>query len=369
MLEKGKISALQMGIMMYPTIMATAILFVPAITMEHAKRDMWMSPIWASLVGFLTVYIAFQLNNLYPKQTIIQYTAHILGVIPGKAIGFIFLFFYLHVTGAILREYTEFVVSAFLSRTPMIVVLGSMTLACAFAVRAGVEVLGRLAEMIVPILILLLLSVILLLLPDFRTKHMFPIMENGIMPSIRGALTPQAWFTEFILMSFLLPFLTDREKGMKWGMISVFGVMLTLFLTNITVLLVFGGGAARMVYPVMAATRYISIADFLEHLETIVMAIWVAGAFVKICVFYYSLALGTAQWLNLSNYRPVVFPLGILLVQFAIWTASNESELAYFLATSGSLYLTAVQLVIPLFVLLVAYIRKRDGNNKEEHRR
>jgi spore germination protein KB len=32
MIEKGRISALQMAIMMYPTIMATAVPIIPAIT-------------------------------------------------------------------------------------------------------------------------------------------------------------------------------------------------------------------------------------------------------------------------------------------------------------------------------------------------
>jgi spore germination protein KB len=45
MVEKGKITALQMGIMMYPTIIATAILIVPGITAEKAHLDLWVSPI------------------------------------------------------------------------------------------------------------------------------------------------------------------------------------------------------------------------------------------------------------------------------------------------------------------------------------
>ena len=37
-MEKGKISALQMAIMMYPTIVATAILSVPSIIAKYAKN-------------------------------------------------------------------------------------------------------------------------------------------------------------------------------------------------------------------------------------------------------------------------------------------------------------------------------------------
>ncbi|WP_338044698.1 hypothetical protein [Paenibacillus periandrae] len=40
------------------------------------------------------------------------------------------------------------------------------------------------------------------------------------------------------------------------------------------------------------------------------MAIWVMGTFVKITIYYYAVLLGIAQWRSLSNYRPLVFPIG-----------------------------------------------------------
>jgi spore germination protein KB len=149
-------------------------------------------------------------------------------------------------------------------------------------------------------------------------------MENGLISSFRGSVVPQSWFSEFILVSFFFPYLTDKEKGIKWGFISVFSVMFLMILTNLTTLLLFGNMTANLTYPVMVATRYISIADFLEHLESIVMAIWVAGTFVKITVFYYSLVLGTAQWLKLSDYRPIVLPIGFLLILFGIWSPKSR---------------------------------------------
>ncbi|MFC4770291.1 GerAB/ArcD/ProY family transporter [Effusibacillus consociatus] len=367
MLEKGRISAFQMGIMMHPTIVATALLLLPAITAKHAERDMWLSPIWASLIGFLTVYLAYRLNNLYPKETIVQYSERIVGRIPGKGIGLVYLFFYLHANGIVVREYAEFITGKFLVRTPMIVIIASMLLVCAFAVRGGVEVLGRAAQMFVPITILLLTFIIVLLIPEVKGKNMFPVMAKGIMPSVKGAVTPQSWFSEFILISFLLPFLTDREKGMKWGMISVLAVMLTMLVTNMATLFVFGGITATLTYPVMEVAGYISIAAFLEHLDSIVMAIWIAGTFVKISVFYYALVLGTAQWLNLSDYRPIVLPIGFLLAVFSIWSGPNLQELAHFLATSSSFYLTSVQTGIPLLLVLIALIR--DGNRKGGQKR
>lgn len=84
MIEKGRISALQMSFLIYANIITTAALIAPGMTFKYADRDMWLSPIWGSLSGFLVVFIVYQLNKLYPGETLIHYSQHILGRIPGK---------------------------------------------------------------------------------------------------------------------------------------------------------------------------------------------------------------------------------------------------------------------------------------------
>ena len=58
--------------------------------------------------------------------------------------------------------------------------------------------------------------------PILNFKNIFPILGDGIMPPIKGSIVPGGWFTEFFLMTFFLPFLADKKKGMKYGMLTVF---------------------------------------------------------------------------------------------------------------------------------------------------
>ncbi len=358
MIEKGKISAFQMAVLMYPTILATAVLLLPAITAKDADQDLWLSPVWASSVGFLTVYLAHRLHRLYPRQTLIQYSENILGRVAGKLIGFVYLLFFLHVNGIILREYAEFVIGTFLTRTPMIIVVASMVFVCAAAVRGGLEVIGRSAEVFGPLVTLLLTSIFLILIPELDLKNMLPIMDQGIGPSLIGAVTPMGWFSEFLLVSFLFPYLADQEKGLQWGMIAVTSVMFTIVLSNLGAWLLLDELTAKLNYPVMTAVGYINIAGFFEHLESVVMAIWVAGTFVKVAVFHYALSLGTAQWLKLCDYRPLVLPLGLLLVLFAFWAAPDFFDLSHALATTLPFYLLFFQTLIPACLLLIAFFRQ-----------
>lgn len=178
MIERGKISASQMAIMMNQAILATVLLLVPAISAKHAKQDIWLSPIWASLIGFLAVFLAYKLNKLYPKETLIEYCELILGKVLGKIIGAVYLFFYLHITGIIVREYGEFVSGNFLPHTPMLFIFGTMVLLCSLAVYGGLEVIGRCAEIILPVILVFYLIMCIMLFKDLDIKNMFPIMES-----------------------------------------------------------------------------------------------------------------------------------------------------------------------------------------------
>ena len=75
-------------------------------------------PIFASIVGYVTVYLAYKLHQLYPKQTVIQFSEQIIGRFAGKMFGFIFLFIYIQATGHVIRAYAEFIVDSFLVQYP-----------------------------------------------------------------------------------------------------------------------------------------------------------------------------------------------------------------------------------------------------------
>jgi len=356
--ESGKISAYQMGVMIYATIVATELLFVPAATSKYAQQDMWLSPIWASVIGFFTVFVSVVLHRLYPGCTVFQYSERILGKVPGKVLGLLFLLFYLHVSGVVIRQYVSFLKTVFLIKTPLFALLGSMVLVCAYAVRGGVEVMGRAAQIFVPFLFLLVAIINLLLIPELDPKNLFPIMEKGLKPSLLGSIPPQGWYSEFFLITVLLPYVSDRKNEMKWGMASVVTVLVTMVMTNLGTYLLFGKLTENYTFPVLESARYIGVADFIEHVESILAAIWVMGLFVKVTVFYFAVVIGLSQWLNLSDHRPVVLPVGFLIVVMGMWAAPTVVKLYDVVGTTYPFYKITIQTLIPTILLLIALLRK-----------
>jgi Spore germination protein. len=230
-------------------------------------------------------------------------------------------------------------------------------LVCAFAVRGGLEIVGRFADLFLPAFLLLFLLIVLLIIPDLHISNMMPILGDGILPSVKGSLVLQIWFGELAIAWFFLPYVSDRENAKKSLWIAFGGISLTLLLSNLVTLLLLGDLTGGYSFPFLILARYIDLAEFLTHLEALFMAIWVLGAFVKICVFFYITALGAAEWMHLADYRPIVFPIGLLLTLFGIWVAANYQEMTHAIATSMIPLAITMFVVVPVLIYLIARIR------------
>lgn len=359
MIEKGKISAFQFGLLFYTGIFSTSVLTAQGVAARLAKQDMWLLPLAGSATGYLTVILLCYLGSKFPDQTIIEYSGHILGKVAGKLLGLYILIFALLGTGIVLRQYVDFIGLAFLPRTPNLVLAGTLVFVCTFVVRSGLEILGRSAQFFTPVLLGMLTLVILLAIHDFDVTHILPVLEKGVQPLLKGGLYYQAWYALFVFVSFYYPYVKDRRNARKWGLLAVAMDCATMVASNMMALFVLGPIIGAYNFPFMIVGRYIALGEFFEHLESIIMVMWVVTLYLRICFTYYILALGTAQWCGLTVYRPLVYPLGILIVLFALWISHYQDFLEFAPSVTFLYLLTGTG--IPVLLAGVYVVRKWTG--------
>ncbi|MFC9711782.1 endospore germination permease [Paenibacillus sp. NPDC056933] len=356
--DQGKVSVTQLAYMIFPAILATSILSVPGITMHYAGHDMWMTPILGSIFGIAAIGISFGLHRMYPGKTLIQSSVLIAGRIPGKVLGLVYIFYLPHITGLIIREYGEFISNNALPRTPMFVIMGTMVIVCAINVRLGIEVVGRTAQVFVTLLIVLLALIFILLIGELHPVELFPFMENGPLPVIQGSLAPAAWFSEYVVLAFLLPYVNRQKRTARVMLGSLLLTTMAMTVTNVFCLFLIGDLTDTFVFPVMIAARYITIADFLQHIESIIIAIWIFGIFVKISVFLYIFATSTAEWCGIKDYKPLVGPLAFMSLIFAYWVATGGSGISSLITASANLYTISILLILPALTYGIAWLKK-----------
>lgn len=364
--DKGKISPIQLAYMILPTILATSILSIPSLSVKYAGHDMWMSPLLGSLAGIICIGVAMGLQRIYPGKTLIQVCGAIFGPYTGRIIGFLFLFYLPHLTGLVIQVYGNFIASNALPKTPLIVIMGSMVLVCAINVRLGIEVVGRTSQVFVTVFFVLLGLIFVLLLRELDPDELLPFMENGLLPIAKGSLAPAAWFSEYIILAFLLPYINDHKHITKTLLGSWLFVVIVMVITNLFCLLLMGDLTDSFTFPVMIAARYITIADFMQHIEAMIIAIWIFGIFVKISVFLYVFASSIAEWFGLKDYRPLVFPAAALCMGYAYWVLTGRQDADILIQASSNIYTLLFLLVIPTALygaglIKTAWQRTREG--------
>lgn len=362
MLERGKISATQMEFIMVPAIIATGIITLPSIATKYAEHDMWMTPILSSLIGFITVFIAWKLHQLYPNMTPIQYSEQIVGKVLGRIFSGLLVLFYIHNSGLVIRQYSEFITLNVMRETPNVVLSISIMLVSALAARGGIEVIARSAVICTTLYLSTSVS-LLLLIKDIDITFMLPILEDGLIPVVKGGIVYQAWFSELFLLAFIFPFIKDQNKTLKSGMKTSLYVMLIFVYINFFVLTVLGISARNQLYPVYSIVRSISVLGFFENFEVIITASWVLGNFVKMSIFVYVASISLAQLLRLSEYRLIVFPLSLLLIFFSYWDIPSIVSLLDYMIKVQPFYFVTVQTILPLCLLFIALARKKRGGS------
>ncbi|MFA4884618.1 MAG: endospore germination permease [Desulfotomaculaceae bacterium] len=361
--EVGKIDSKQAILLMVIMVLPTGFLFVAAVTAHLARQDGWISILLATLVALLIAWLAVSLGLRFPGKTLFQFAEVILGRWPGKVVAFLYIWWYIHMNAEVLRQYGSLLVAAFMPETPISVFMLLIMAIAAYAVRNGLEVFSRVNQLILPLILVSVVILNILAAPEMNIKQILPVFEHGAVPVVKGAVMPAAWIGEIITMTVLIPYLNKAKEAYR---IAVTATLITGFFMLITQLVdiaIFGPITAAWLFPGLDGVRMIHLANFLERLEPVVMVIWVAGVLVKISVFYWAAALGSAQWLELKDYKPLVLPVGVIIYALSIMAHDSLLDLFAFLGMFWGPYALTLFIVgIPLLLLIVAVIRGQGGS-------
>ncbi|MUT67479.1 endospore germination permease [Paenibacillus sp. NEAU-GSW1] len=355
-LEQGKISAAQLACMIYLALLATAILSGPPILYRHAGVDFWMGPIIASVTGFGACAMMVYLHRLYPGQSLVQYADHLIGKAAGKTVSFVFLLVLVFQNGQQARQFSEMMSLAFLERTPPLVLSGTLLALSTITVRYGVEVIGRCAQLLMPILITLTSLLIAPLISDMEPENLLPFLENGIVPVMKSTIMMQVWFPMYAYMTFFLPFVHNINQARKWGFLSVLWSVLTFTGTMLVILFVLDGAVSLFRFPYLIISRYLAIFGFFSRLDIIIMVFWIVDVFVRFIVLHYAAAIGLAQWFGASSYRHLAAPLAVLILVFSVWSYPSSVDFYSIPMHVSTLYFCA-NIILPAFLFIVSLLR------------
>lgn len=366
MLEKGRITYKQLILMIVVSRIIVTITYLPAISEPPANQDIWLSELIFFPLQLLFAAPVYLLWKRFPDQTIIEYSQTIAGKKLGKLVSIFFIGYFLNYTAIALAQFSIFLTTAIMPETPFLFFILTLALVSAYAIHKGLEVIGRLAEFFAPLILFAIISIFILLVKDMDLKSLTPVMEKGMIPILQGGTIYSARSLEVLGLAMLLSYLNERRKVkaifiISFALISLFFVIITL-----PVLMVLGLQEAKTAtFPFFSAIRLINLGDFIERIEAFHMAIWILGIFLKVSLYYYLTVLGLGQLFNLKDYKPVILPLGTIIIPLTILISPSLVELQEFTTYKIFAWYSSFHiLLLPSLLLLIAIIRKKGVRSK-----
>ena len=355
-LEKGKISNFQLSVLIVGFVFGSSVIIAPG---GGAGHDAWIACALGLMEGLLIAWIFTALAKQFKDKTIVEIHSLVYGKILGKCISVLFIWYLFHLGAMVLNNYVRFFKLEIYPNTPKTVVLLLLMLVCASTVGRGIEVLVRCSLILVPITILVALVDTLLLIPHINLNNLMPVLDVPIgkllLTSHGAASFP---FAETVAFLMVLAFIDKPEKGPS-------AVSRGLLISGFTIIMVAARNAAALGqmsivynYPSYIAAQVIDVGDILTRLEVLVAINLITMGFIKISVLFYGTVLGLAQVFNLNSYRPIILPVGILMVILALTNVGNTLEMLEFASKGYPIYAVPFQIGIPLITLVVAKLRK-----------
>jgi spore germination protein (amino acid permease) len=344
------------------TIFLLAKAFLPYLVfMIHwGLSGTWLMTLIHVPIGVAGVLVLVWLLQRHPGKSIVEIGESLVGPALNIVFAFIIVTFLVMKTGFELRQFAEFLLTAFLIETPISVVVLTFVLAMVVVAYLGVDILGRVAW-IYFLPFLFGLAVLLAMTVNLWEGHgLYPLLGPGLWGMTKGVLVTLGVGSDIILLGVIAPFLVSKTLRVV-GVVSVIvaGTVVSLIIT--VTLLVFPFPIAHeFTLPIFEVSRAINLGRFLVRLETLFLPLWMFAGLISMTAGLYAAAAVTARGLKMPYYRPFIFPMAVLViaVSFIFPNISAAMRISFELLATWSV--VPIGLIIGTLVGL-EYWRARTG--------
>lgn len=331
-----------------------------------AKQDVWISIIISTLIGMGLMAMYHEMIKRFPGNNFYDLLQICFGKFVAKIIAQIYIVYFFYISARVIRDFAELLVTVVLPNTPIEFTTILFMFVVSYIMYLGFEVFSRTAETFTPYIFvfLMLITLFLLINQSINFNNLKPILYNGVTPIIKAVFPGIMTFPfgELIVFTVVMNQVREIKIGKKYVIIAVFvsGLVIAYHgILNITVLGV--DTYTRTSFPLLMSAREISIAQFVERIDPLVVFIVMLGVFVKASIYFYCVLKGLEYTYQIP-FRYYSFPVGLLVAPISILIANNYDEHIYEGIDIVPLYLhIPLQYVFPILVFVVLLIKSRKG--------
>lgn len=355
-----KINSLQFGIIIFFFIFASQIgIGINFITYQTGK-DAVISVILSYIIGFIPLIIFIYLFN--HKKNIIELINNVFGKFFGRIINYILLIPILVICACYLNSISNFLVSQFLTETPVYIIYISISIVIIYAVYKGIESVSRTALVLSVVSFLFLFISVIGLIPCVKLDNFLPILENGIGSDISYSVL---FVLSSIIPCFILLFLSkdninDKKNITKSVIISYSLGMFVALIGSFFTIGTLGVYLTKIYqYPEYMMLKKISFFNFFNRIENLIAIQWLyLNLLVIVMSIFYVKKLTKRNDKNVC----ISFISMIIIFLFCKFVFKNNTIFVNFTQNIYP-YFNLGYFIIMLIISLIIFVKEKKSRN------
>ncbi|WP_129730480.1 GerAB/ArcD/ProY family transporter [Ectobacillus funiculus] len=361
-MKKQKISPFQLFTLMFLFELGTTVVVGIGLT---AKQDAWWIILLSTGPGMLLFLIYSSLYRQNENLPLTTYIPRVLGRYIGYPMSVLYILFFMYEAARDVRDLIELLIISIIPETSMWIIGVVIVLLITYAVYWGIEPLARAGEIFFFVIVILgTIGALFIFVSDvIKLKHFLPLFQIKWKTIVTNILpeTVNLPFGEAVTFTMLFPYLNQSNMVRKAGgsAIVLAGIVLS-FTVALEIAALGSYIASTSVFPLLTLTQKINVLNFLQRLDAIAISVLIICVFFKITVFFYAAIIGIT---NMFKIKKRIYPIGLVGIIILIASILMASNTIQHLDTGTKIlpvYLfIPLQIVFPLFLLAVTWIRKK----------
>ncbi|HHY22526.1 MAG TPA: endospore germination permease, partial [Bacilli bacterium] len=287
MISQSKITLLQLLLLFITAVGLMDHVTVLPFLLEASGRDSWLTVLLTGGVFLLWTPLIFLIAKKTNQQPIYLWLNEHYNRFISTTLMFFTTAYFLFFSAITVYELATWTLVTYLPETPSIIIILIFSLACLLLSITNIETIAIVNGILLPLVIIFGIFVALGNIPNKDYILLFPILEHGFEPIIKGSVYAGAGFFEMFMIVFAHHKI-NGEMRLKPLLLTSIGFISLMLGPTIGAITEFGpAGAMNLSFPAYEEWSLLSFGRFIEHVDFLSIYQWFTGAFIRVSLGLY----------------------------------------------------------------------------------
>ncbi|MCL5073257.1 MAG: spore germination protein [Actinobacteria bacterium] len=365
MIKDGKFGVHETIALLTITISAKVFFSSPSVVVAKVGTAGWYMTLISAFVAFLATVLLIRLLSIYPNKTLMEIYEIVYGKVVGKILSLILFASILITIVANSREFIEVMKVYDLPQSPPSYLLILLFLAVSVLAYLGLETIARFSKLMAFFLLLVYISVLVLSMKLYEPHRLFPILGYGLDTTVLSGIQRSSAYGEIIIIGVIIGSLHGLKHAKRAAYLSLIisASIITTALLAFTLAFPYYTGE-EITAPIYLMATLIEYGEFIQRIEPLFFFLWNISTVISVAALFYVLIIIYAYIFELDDKRPIIIPLGIIVIFLAL-VPQNIVQLTIGMVNMIRSYGWAFYFIPPVLTLAIAKITKRYGGSTQ----